>query len=290
MNGITYTNSDAYGIEVSKLNGKTAFVSYNFGSIQRNTNIYTNPFANFTDILYSSAVGGSASPGSPSFSGVNTPVSLWENWGQVPPADSAILWNKVDTLFVKVTSGNTKKKFVFNYTRPQKNSYYDMIIVRTGPTYKQAITSPSYIYTLYPTYTGTSITSYAISGTGFDNSNTANHQIFLNTNLLDSIRITLNHTPANGSNDTIIMLNIANRYNVGDWVYAENSDLGIPNYTHLDSIQLTAPLSYTNSPITSNIVKIPQTKAARLAIGIKNSVMLTKRGLNGDISPAWIKI
>ncbi|GIV29564.1 MAG: hypothetical protein KatS3mg028_0630 [Bacteroidia bacterium] len=291
LNAQNYTSRDAYGMEFSKINNKTAFTSYAYGSIQRNTNIYTNPFAGFTDILYSSgsSVSG-ASVGTPNFGGINTPLALWENWGQVPPADSTILWNKVDTLLVKVASGNTKKQFIFNYTRPQKNAYYDMVIVRTGPTRSQAITSPSYMYTIFPTYTGSAITSYSISGSGYDNSSTANHQIFLQTSLLDSVRITLNHTPANGYNDTIIMLNVALRYNAGDYVYGENKDLGIPNYVHVDSILLTAPLSYTDVPITKNIVKIPQTKAARLAVGIKGGVMLTKRGLNGDISPAWIKI
>lgn len=287
-----YTTKDANGIEFSRINNRTAFVSYNFGSIQRNTSIATNPFASFTDVLYTSAVAASGTKaGFPSFSGLNTPLALWEYWGQSnPPADSAILWNKVDTLLIKVSSGNTKKRFVFNYTRPQKNAYYDLIIVRTGPTRSAAINSPSYIYTIYPTYTGTTITSYAINGTGFDNSNTANHQVFLLPNLLDSIRITLNHTPANGNNDTIIMLNIALRYNVGDWVYNENSDLGIPGYVHKDSLQLTAPLTWSQTPITNNIVKIPVTRSARLAVGVKKGVMLTKRGLNGDISPAWIKI
>jgi len=288
MSAQNYISRDAYGIDFSKINNKTAFTSYAYGSIQRNTNIATNPFAGFTDILYSSANGGSV--GNPNFAGINTPLALWENWGQVPPADSTILWNKVDTLLIKVPSGNTKKQFIFNYTRPQKNAYYDMVIVRTGPTRSQAITSPSYMYTIFPTYAGTVITSYSISGTGYDNTSTANHKIFLQSNLLDSIKITLNHTPANGNNDTIIILNIALRYNAGDYVYGENKDLGIPNFVHRDSILLTTPLSYTLTPITKNTVKIPQTRAARLAVGIKGSVMLTKRGLNGDISPSWIKI
>ncbi len=292
MNAQTYNTQNSYDIEFSKINNKTAFASYNYGSIQRNTNIASNPFAGFTDLLYTSAVAASGTkPSFPSFAGLNTPLALWENWGQVnPPADSAILWNKIDTLYVKASAGNTKKQFVFNYTRPQKNAYYDVIIVRTGSTYKNTITTPSYVYSIFPTYTGTNITSYSIVGSGFDNSNTANHQIFLLPNLLDSIRITLNYTPANGSNDTIVMLNIGLRYNAGDWVYAENGDLGISGYTHLDSIQLTAPLSYTNTPFTSNIVKIPTTRSARLAVGVKKGVMLTKRGLNGDISPSWIKI
>jgi len=291
MNAVNYTTRDAYSIEFSKINNKTAFTSYNFGSIQRNTNIYINPFAGFTDVLYSSAVASSGTkPFFPSFSGLNTPLALWENWGQVPPADSAILWNFVDTSFIKLSSGNTKKKFVFNFTRPQKNAYYDMIIISTGPTTVQAITSPSKEFTIFPTYTGTNITSYSFSGNGYDNSNPNNNKIFIQPNLLDSIRITFNYTPLSGNNDSIIMMRVALRYNAGDWVYAENSDLGIPGYKHKDSIQLTAPLSYTASPITNNIVKIPQTRSARLAVGIKGTVMLTKRALNGDISPAWIKI
>lgn len=292
MTSQNYTRKDAYGIEFSKINDKSAFTSFNFGSIQRNTNIKTNPFAGFTDVLYTSGVAASGTkPSFPSFAGLNTPIALWENWGQInPPADSVILWNKVDTLFVKLGAGNTKKTFVYSYTRPQKNAKYDVIIVRTANNYKNAVTSPSKTYSIFPTYTGTNITSYSFAGTGYDNSNTANHQVFLNTNLLDSIKITLNYTPLSSNNDSVIMINIGLRYDAGDWVYATNSDLGIAGYKHLDSIQLTAPLSYTGTPITSNIVKIPQTRAARLAVGIKKGVMLSKRILNGDISPAWIKI
>lgn len=291
MNAQTYTSKDAYGIEFSKINNKVAFTSFNFGSIQRNTNIATNPFANLTNASYTSAVATSGTkPYFPSFSGLNSPIALWENWGQVSPADSAILWNKMDTLFTKVAAGNNKKSFTFNYTRPQKNAYYDMIIVRTGPTYTLAFTSPISEYTIFPTYTGTTITSYSISGTGFDNSSTANNQIFILPSLLDSVRITLDHTPANSNSDSVVVLNFALRYNAGDYVYAKNDDLGIANYTHLDSFQLTAPFSYTLTPKTKNIVKIAQTKSARLAVGVKNGVMLTKRALNGDISPAWIKI
>lgn len=297
MNAITYTSRDAYGVEFSKINNKIAFASYNYGIVQRNTNLNNNPFANFTDVLYNSGAssgsiynpsGASVKPSVPGFSGLNTPIALWENWGQVPPADSAILWNKVDTLFIKVSGSNTKTRFTFNYTRPQKNAYYDVVIVRMAPTYKQCITSPAYIYTIYPSYTGTNITSYSILGSGFDNSNTANHQIFIQNSLLDSIRITLNHIPPTvADKDSVIMLNIGLRYNAGDYVYAKNSDLGISGYIHWDSIQLSAPFSYTSTP---NIVKIPQTKSARLAVGIKGGVMLSKRALNGDISPAWIKI
>ncbi len=292
LNAQTYSQQDAYGMEFSRINNKTAFVSFNYGNIQRNTNIKTNPFAGFTDVLYTSAVASSGTkPSFPSFSGLNTPLSLFENWGQLTtPPDSFIFWNKVDTLSIKLSaSNNNQKTFVFNYTRPQKNAYYDVVIVRTGPTKTQATSSPSQIYTVSPVYTGTNITSYTFAGTGFDNSNSANHSISLKANLLDSIKITLSSPPLS-TNDSIVMICVGLRYNAGDWLYAENTDLGISGYTHIDSIQLSSDLSYTATPSIINTVKIPMTRSARLAVGIKKGVMVTKRPLNGDISPPWVKI
>lgn len=294
MNAQTYTQKNAYGIEFSKINNKTAFASYNYGSIERNTNIKTNPFAGFTDAFYTSAVAASGTkPFFPSFSGLNTPLALFENWGQLStPCDSSVFWNKVDTLYVKLAAGNTKKTFVYSYTRPQKNAYYDVVMVRTAPTIKLAVTAPTRVYTVFPTYTGTTITGYSFAGSGYDNSNTSNHAVFLNSSLLDSIRITLDSVPLSTptQKDTVIMLCIGLKYNAGDWLYAQNTDLGISGSTYIDSVQLTAPLSYTATPYYKNAVKIPMTRSARLAVGIKKGVMLTKRPLNGDISPAWIKI
>lgn len=294
MNANTYNTKNSYGIEFSKINDKTAFVSYNYGSIERNTNIKTNPFASFTDVLYTSGVAASGTkPFFPSFAGLNTPLALFENWGQLStPCDSFIFWNKVDTLFIKLSAGNTKKQFVYNYTRPQKNAYYDVVIVRTAPTVKSAVTSPTRVYTVFPTYTGTAITAYSFAGSGYDNSITSNHGIFLNSNLLDSIRITLDSVPLSTptQKDSVIMICIGLKYNAGDWLYAQNTDLGITGATYIDSVQLTVPLSYTGTPITANTVKIPMTRSARLAVGIKKGVMLTKRPLNGDISPPWVKI
>lgn len=291
MNSMNFVAKNAYSMEFSKINNKVAFASFDFGSVQRNTNIYTSAFANFTDIYYSSAVATSGTKISfPSFAGINTPMALWENWGQLPPVDSTLLWNVMDTLTYKInTAGNTKKKFVFSFSRPQKNAYYDVAVVRTAPTKAQAISSPSKSYTIGITYTGTLITNYSFTGTGYDNTSPSNHKIFLGNNLSDSITITLNYAPMNMNNDSVIMLVLGFRYNAGDYVYGYNKDLGFSNYSYVDSIQLTAPLSYTGT-VLNNVVKIPSSRSARLAVGIKNNVMFSKRALNTDISPPWIKI
>ncbi len=284
--------SDAFSIDVSRINGNTSFSSFLYGQIRRNTNIKLNPFAAFTEDYYRSMLGTSTKPTLPAFSGTLTPMELWENWGQLPAVDSSVLWNKVDSVYIKLIASSSQKTFTLSYSRPQKNAKYDIVEVRSAPA-MSLIPSPSVSYSILPTYSSGSITAYSFLGSGYDNSLPANHKIILNDQtLLDNIIVTFATPPLSPPNkDSIIMLKLKLTYNTGDYVYTKNTDLGLPNTVNImDSIQLTAPLSYTLSPYTKNSVKIPTAQSARLAVGLKGCVIVCKRALNGDIMPTWVKI
>lgn len=134
MASISYNFDNAYQTDFSKILPNALFYSGSFGSIYRTVDVNVNSPATFYDNTYKTIVGGG--PGSSFFASENTPMRLWENYGQVnPPTDSIIFLNApIKTSFVNLNK--TQTSFTVALTRPQRSAKYDSIYVVATSTKK----------------------------------------------------------------------------------------------------------------------------------------------------------
>ncbi|MBK7666044.1 MAG: hypothetical protein IPJ32_01105 [Sphingobacteriaceae bacterium] len=172
-------------------------------------------------------------------------------------------------------------RFTFN-TPPNDSSKFT---IRFKYKYSQNLA-------ILPIYTGTTISSYNVLGEA-NTTSTTNNMVYLNANQVDSIRYTF-ATPVDSS---IIKTLVKYRYDVGDVITLNNTDISGNFFT--SSVTLTTALSASIAP--KPIVLVPLKKSARLAVGLRAkttaspytdgpNVYLVKRPLNFSLNPDWVKI
>lgn len=228
--------SDGFQSDFSRLNPTALFYSEAHGKIFRTNEAGVAPPSTFYDQSYKGAVAGG--PGATGFAAENTPMRLWENYSNLDSAIffNEIITNKFanysstkttftinntrpqisskyDSIIVKAAS--TKKgytlvsttsfsnsnasasTFTVANTRPSAYAKYDSIIIKTSST-KLLAPPANQTITIRPSYSGSTIVSYSVTG----NANTTlptNNLVFLNSSLSDSIRFTFNTVPNDSS-------------------------------------------------------------------------------------------
>lgn len=281
-NSIARQGGVAFQSDFSKLVPTAAFYSGAYGTVYRTQDVNTSPFGDFYNITYKVASVGS--PGTNLFANYNTPMRLWEN---STSGDTAIYFlNYRDVNY----NNNANNKFTFGTLNERKQSAtkYDSIIVKSIST--KAVPVPTQSIIIIPVYTGTAVTGVNVSGDA-NISSASNNTVFVNSNLLDSVRYTFTAAPMDSS---IITVKFRFRIDAGSTITLKNTDISGGFY---DAVTTTSTTIYSNPSATyMPIIKVPLAKSARLAVGIGTkaafnpSVWVVKRPLNFSINPFWIKI
>ncbi len=289
---VNYTGGDVYQSEFSKILPNAAYFTQGTGKLFRTSDVRSSD-PNQVDLLakaktqdivpYDNAV---------NYGVTGTPFKIWENYGQVPAADSAVFYN--DTLrFAQSMQGvatlTTQTTFTFSAARPNRNALIDSIVVRTGTVVlpiSSGSASPAFsgsdkkdiTISMNHTYTAPATGSYTVPiGNQTGPVNSASTSVILNsTSQLDNISITFTSAPF-AAKTTPSLTNVPDaaafyrvfctvfyKYKTGDSVFVVDDK--ISTKTHTYSAVLSNPLnwdyygsvqSYTMTAPTTTAVSSP---------------------------------
>lgn len=170
-------------------------------------------------------------------------------------------------------NSNLNDSIRFTFASPPNDS--SVISVRFRNGYYRYIN-------IYPTHTGTAIASYTIEGEA--NTSSANNNIIKlnNSSYIDSVKFRFS-APIDSMD---VKVGICYIYNAGDYIIFNNTDVpGIPIF---DSVQLSAPLTASISPV--KLIKYPLRVSARLAIGTSKGIFVQKRPLDLNSPVSIVRI